>query len=605
MTHQEPQLPAPDESADLDALVETLRLNSRSATRRDVLRWSAIAAGALATARLHGSAMAAAPARQDQPGDVEQNAEIAVPFDAYGQKITLDPHRSADYGGFWVLFPNVWNGLLRYDEMGRVSEDLAESYDRSEDDLTYTFKIRQDAKFASGKQVVADDFIRSWTRAVDPANPSPMVTFMQHVAGYQDVLDKKDGAQFGVRAVDPATVEVTLSQPYNFFPSYMASFVWSVIDAEVLDREGDDGFILADAGAGPWRFTSLEQDQQFVMEPNPNYFGGRSPSIAKITWPILTGPTAASDALERYKNDEVVSADVPLSLKKSVEGDLVLKQDIKKVEPSGHIRSLAMDFLQPPFDDVRVRLAFAKAVDRERFSEIYEGTWTPSTTFTPPVVAQLSEYEPPQAEGLDVDGAKQLLADAGFPNGEGLPEIIYYHPTGDAKEEVDRLRAFLATFKESLGVEITLDDSKTAQQITDLQTDNGGRQIDLVWWQTVTDTPHLLSQVFRIDSTYMKGVFNWSPDLKPNNDADLGADAKQFDDLTARADIEQNPATRNDLYKQAESLMLKDAVYIPIANWVPLYVQKPWLQGTKQGPWSGRLPALFDKDVVVLRRDVG
>jgi oligopeptide transport system substrate-binding protein len=595
------------ERADLDQLRRTLRESSRSATRRDLLRWSAITTGAVATARLGIRPASAAPRgplatvpfRQD--GDVEQDAEISVPFDAFGQSVTLDPHRSADYGGFWVMYPNVWAGLLRYDEMGRVSEDLAESSAVSDDGLTYTFKIRSDAAYASGRQVVAADFVQSWARVLDPGNPAPMASFMRHVAGYQDYLDQAEGAKLGFRAVDDATVEVTLSQPYSFFTSYLASFVWSVVDPQVLQNAGAQNFVLNRAGAGPWQFTEYQLDQQFTMEPNPNYFGGASPSLARIIWPVLTGPTAAGDALDRYKKDEAVSADVPLSLMADVQGDPVLSQELSEIKIPGTIRSLAMDFKQKPFDDVRVRRAFALAMDRDRYAEIYNGTWTPSTIFSPPVLKELAGYEPPKGLEQDVDTARSLLEEAGYPNGDGLPEIVYYHPAGESEEELKRVQSVLQIFQDNLGIAITLDNSKTIDQINSLQKDNGGRQFDIIWWQNVTETPHLLSEVFRPDSPYMQGVFNWSPDLPGSGDFDPGADAKSFADLMDKADVEQDKDARNDLYRQGEELVLKNAVYVPIANWLPMFVQKPWLQGTRQGPWTGRLPVLFDKDVVVVK----
>jgi ABC-type transport system substrate-binding protein len=138
------------------------------------------------------------------------------------------------------------------------------------------------------------------------------------------------------------------------------------------------------------------------------------------------------------------------------------------------------------------------------------------------------------------------------------------------------------------------------QQIADLTLDLGGRQFDLIWWQNVTETPHLLTEVFHPDSPYMRGIFNWATDLPAVGGFDPAADAAAFVDLAGRADQERDPATRNDLYRQAEELALKNAVYVPIANWIPMYVQKPWLQGTKQGTWTGRLPVLFDAEVVVV-----
>jgi oligopeptide transport system substrate-binding protein len=594
--------PSPQERDDLQRLSRALRASTPQPTRRDVLRWSAITAGAVAIARQ--GLVAAAPARSialRQDAQVVQGAEIAVPFDAFGHAISLDPHRSADYGGFWVMYPNVWGGFLRYDEMGRIALDLAEKAVRSQDGLRYTFTIREGAKYASGNPVVAADFIASWNRALDPANLSPMAAFMEPVKGYDTRINGDANAQLGFSAEDDRTVVVELSAPFNYFPSFFASFVWAVVDPAMLQTAGEENFVLNGAGTGPWQFTGYERDTQFVMEPNPNYYDPASPSLTRIVWPILNGPDAASAALDMYQNDQAVSADVPLSLLAGVQGDATLAAELVSLDQSpASIRSLAMDFLQPPFNDVRVRRAFGLAFDRDRYSEIYGGTWTPASVFTPPLVQDLSGYQPPAAFPFDPDQARSQLADAGFPDGQGLPEIIYYHPSGETDEELQRVQAVLQIFQDNLGVAITLDSSKTQAEIDQLIADTGGLQFAIMWWQTVTDSPYLLSSVFRPDSPYMAGIFNWSPDLEAAG-GDPGAAAAQFADLVAKADVELDANTRNDLYQQAETLVLDNAVYVPIANWAPMFVQKPWLQGTRQGPWTGRLPALFDKDVVVVQ----
>ena len=595
----------PTESQDLDFLRRTLRASTLRPTRRDVMRWSAIAGGAVATTSLASLSASAAPLAMLpawQEGDFEQNAEIVVPFDAYGQAVTLDPHRSADYGGFWVMFPNVWGGLLRYDELGRVQLDLAESGTISDDSLTYTFTLKPDLRYASGNPVLAGHFIESWNRALDPANLSPMAGFMQHVSGYQEHVAGQAGATLGFDAPDDRTVSITLSQPYSYFLSFLASFVWSVVDPQIMAEAGPENFVLNGAGTGPWEFTAYDLDVQFVMEPNPNYYGGPSPSITRIVWPILTGPAAAREALDRYIADEVVSADVPLSLKADVEADPALAQELRRIDQfPATTRSLAFDFRQPPFDDVRVRRAFGLAFDRDRYAEIYEGTWVPTSSFAPPVLTELAGYQPPEGLAFNPDEARALLEQAGFPNGEGLPEVVYYHPAGDVAAELERVQAVLQIFEVNLGVTVTLDDTRTLQQISDLRADQGGLQFDIIWWQNVAETPYLISQVFHPESPYMRGVFNWAADLPAVGDFNPGADAQAFIDLMAQADVSQDQAARNDLYRQGEELVLRNAVYVPIANWVPMFLQKPYLQGTRQGPWTGRFPVLFDPSVVVRR----
>lgn len=593
---------APHERTDLRRLWRALSAANLSPTRRDVLRWSAIAAGALATTQ-HGIALGSPtrlPRSLAQDAPVVEGAEITVPFDAFGQVITLDPHRSADYGGFWVMYPNVWGGFLRYDESGRIALDLAEKVVRSQDGLRYTLTIREGARYASGNPVLAEHFVASWNRALDPANLSPMVAFMEPLRGFNAWIAGEPDTELGFRAEDERTVIIELEAPVMHFPSFLASFVWAVVEPQALADFGEQNFVLNGAGTGPWQFVEYQQETRFVMEPNPNYYDSLSPSLARIIWPVFDGPEAARSALDLYQNENGSSADVPFSLLPDVEADPALSAELVRLDSSqATIRSLAMDFRQAPFDDVRVRRAFGMALDRDRYSEIYGGTWTPATVFTPPVVNELSAYEPPEGFPFDPEQARALLAEAGFPEGQGLPEIIYYQPSGESDAELERVRAVLQIFEVNLGVLITLDNSRTQAEINELIAETGGLQFAIMWWQTVTDTPFLLSDVFRPDSPYMDGVFNWSPDLEPIG-GDPGAAATAFSDLIAQADVSLDAAARNDFYRQAEALVLENAVYVPIANWVPMFVQKPWLQGTRQGPWTGRLPILFDKDVVVL-----
>lgn len=594
------------ERNELAELERAWRLSGPRGSRRQMLKWSAIAAGTLASSKA-GVASAGLRSGESQPAartqeDFATDVTISVPLDPYGQVVTLDPHRTVNWGPFWAMFPNVWGGLVRYDENAKVQLDLAESFTVSEDGKTYTFKIRSDAKYANGGKVTAEHFVSSWKRALNPDQPSPMAYFMEPVRNYRKYLQKTSDA-IGFKAVDESTVEITLSKAYTYFLSYLASYVWSVVDPAVLEQEGEEGFALKDAGTGPWRFTEFDAAAQVVMEPNKNHYGGVSPSIVKIVWPFVTGPTAASTALNLYKSDEAISADVPISLKSSVERDPDLSKELVSIEPSGSVRVLAFDFKQEPFSDVRVRRAIGLAVDRGKLSDIFEGTWTPTRSFTPPAVTLNSDYEPPEAPERNVDDAKQLLEEAGFKDGEGIPPITYYQPSEDTDDEKARWANFLESITDAIGIPIEHDTSMSLEQIEQLRLDNGGRQFDIVWWWNTTETPYLLSQVFASNSAYMKGFFNWDDSAADQGDFTPGADSKAFDSLVKKADVEQDPATRNDLYRQAEELVLKNAVCVPLANWIQQFVQKPYVQGTKQGPWTGRIPVWFDKDVIVLKHD--
>jgi ABC-type transport system substrate-binding protein len=588
--------------AELDRLIETFRKTTPNPTRRDLMRWSAVAAGAVAASRL-GSTMAAPAGSRVGLARFQDNvvtdAKITIPFDPWGQDVTLDPHRTVNWGPFWVMFPNVWGGLLRYDQNGKPELDLAESMDLSEDGETYTFKIKSDLKFASGNPVNADAFISSWQRALDPANLSPMSDFMALVDGYDDYV-AGNSTDIGFAKIDDLTVSISLNSAYSFFPSLLAAYVWSVVDPAVVADLGDDEFVLGGAGTGPWQFTDFDPATQLVMKPNPNYWDGVSPSLTELTWLFLTGPDAASTALDMYKQGKAISADVPLSLLDTVNGDQTLAAQLVKISPQGSVRAIGMDFNQEPFNDVRVRRAIALSIDRDNWAnDIWEGTWAAGSSFSPPVLNPVANYTPPEGIGFKPDEAKQLLSDAGYADAQGLPTITYFEPSEDSDSDKARAASLLAMIKQNSGIDIVHDTSLTMQQIADQTADNGGSQFDIVWWWNIYNTPHLLYVAGAPNAIAMDGVFNWNPDLEPSGDYDPGADAADFEQLVDQADQEQDETARNDAFHRAEQLMLHNAVYVPLGYWVQMYVQDPKLQGTRQGPWTGRLPVLFDKNVVL------
>jgi oligopeptide transport system substrate-binding protein len=617
---------------DLQELVQAFGRGAVS--RRDFVRVGAIASGAVATAAFLAAcggtagtptqatdaptAVAAPPttaaaatrsvATGQSPApavaDYLKGAEIQIPWNPAGQGVTLDPQAAPNWGPFWGILPYVYSGLVMFDENARVLPDLAEKWDVTNGGLTYTFHIRKEAKFASGRDVTADDFVYSWKRALDPKTTTPMLNFLEHLQGYKDFADGKTTDLTGVKVIDPKTIALTLSKPYNFFLSYLATFVWYVVDKEAVDKYGKD-FVAHPSGTGPWIVTKFDPQSIIEMQPNPNFLKGANPSIAKISWPVLTGPTADNTALNLYKSNDAVTTTIPLTLLDAVKQDAAMSKELILINPSGSIRSLAMNFKAPPFDDVRVRRAFGHAIDRDTFSKvIWRETWVPADYYTPPVVLKSDPgYQPPATETPKFDPAmgKKLLADAGYPDGKGLPEIRYYESASDAADEINRWKAFLDMFKQNLGVTIVHDTSMSQDQIDKLRTQQGGLQLEIQWWGDITETPQLMSEVFRTDSQYMKGVFNWGYDLPAKGGYDPGADAKKFDDLMTQADVEQDRTKANDLYKQGEALALKNAVFVPIANNVPMQLLKPWIKGVRIGWWNFSQPWRFEPDVVVVK----
>lgn len=531
--------------------------------------------------------------------DVQTDVAITIPLLPYGQAVTIDPHRTVNWGPFWTLLPHVWAGLLRFDRNGGVETDLATSVESNEDLTVWTATLREGIAFASGTPVTAADFVASWKRALDPAALSPMNAYMANVKGFADYTAGKS-TEIGLEALDDTTLQITLEQGTAEFPHHLATFVWAVVDPAVLgDASVTDPFVSA-SGAGGWQFTEFVAGDHLTMIPNPHSWEQQSPSISSVTWAIVDGADAESTSLDRYRSGEFASADVPLALADAVTGDDAIKDQLASVDQPGSTLAIGMDFLQEPFNDPRIRQAVAASIDRQAWaSTIWKDSFKPADGFTSPAAAAVDGYTPPSGIPFDPAKAKSLLSDAGFDPATTATQIVYHQPATDSAEDQQRVADLLKMIQDNSGIAITQDTSLTVDQIASLQQDNGGRQFDLVWWWPDVSSPTFLATVGSPSSSFMEGWFNWGPDLAKVGDLDPGANATQFADLVTGAMKNGQKDARNEALQQAETLLLNDAVYIPLGYWVQRYVQQPWLQGTQQGAWTGRIPLRFDSSVVV------
>ncbi|HWV25116.1 MAG TPA: peptide ABC transporter substrate-binding protein [Thermomicrobiales bacterium] len=571
-------------------------------SRRDFMRVSAILAGAAATG-IH--AVTAAPGSSSRPSsfaqdDIDTDVELVLPFNPYGQPITVDPHRTVNWGPFWVLLPYAWSGLLRFDENGKVEPDLAESVEPNDDGSVWTAKLKDGIAYADGDPILADHFLASWQRALDHMRLSPMASFMADVQGYDDYVAGAAQDELGFKAVDDQTVEITLSRPVSHFPSSLATFVWAVMNPAYIDADPDTEPDLSGASAGPWKIAEFDDASHILMQPNEHYWDDPSPSITGIRWSILPGAGTDQAALDLYRSGDIAIADVPITLLEEVQGDDDLNADLVEIQDHSSTLAISMDFNQPPFNDVQVRRAISAGIDRETWAtDIQQGAFVPATSFTPPVLKTIANYEAPEGLNLTAKDAKKLLKDAKIDPDELETGVTYFQPATDSTDDMDRAQKLLDMIAAGTGIEITHDTSLTREQITALRQDNGGLQFDIVQWWLASETPSILELVASQDSAYNVGWTNWTPDLEKSGDFTPGDDATTFNDLVTKADATLDEETRNASYKQAEGLFLKNAVYVPLGYWVQRYVQHPWLQGTRQGPWSGSTPVRVDKDVTV------
>ena len=553
-------------------------------SRRSAVKAAGLAAAAVALP------LTGATARQTP----DEGSTLRLPFYPYGQAIQFDPHRMPNWGPFWTISQYLWSGLLGFDEQGAVVLSLATSFEPNDTADVWTATIPDNLSFATGERVTAQSFIDSWMRAVDPYQPGPMSTFMELVEGVPALLSGEP-VEPGFTAVDDQTIEITLSGPFSSFPAYAATFGWSLVDVAAIDNAGDQ---LQAPGIGPWLVSDVFSGESFTFTPNPATPFEVASGINAITWQVFDGPGAMEQALQAFEAGTLAIADVPDELVEQVTGSEALADLLVEIENPSSVLALGMDFNQPPFDDLRYRRAVAASIDRDQWvSTLGVPSFAPATSMVPPAVQATAGYTPAEGIAFDAQRAKDLLGEAGYdPEGDS-PSIVYYQAGTDGEEAISRVAALLAMIEENSGLVIEHDTSLSAEQIRALQTDNGGRQLDLVWWWSDSDTPSMLGQIGGSDSPAMAGLFNWSPDLQGVEDQDPGAAAEAFDKAIETANQATDQEARNTAFRDAEQLLLDNAVYVPIGNWIQRFVQQPWLTGTRQGAWSGSVPVAIDGNV--------
>lgn len=558
-------------------------------SRRDFVRLTAAVAAS--------SSVGIRAAAQSTPPALPETADIrlTLPFNAFGQPVTVDPHRSVNWGPFWVMLPYAWSGLLRFDENGATELDLAESVEPNEDGSVWTATLREGIAFADGTPITSQHVLDSWHRALNAAELTPMYPYFQPILGAMERI-QGENVSLAVETPDERTLQITLSSPLSYFRSYLATFGFAVVHPGYQATE--NAVELAQASSCPWIIQDFS-DQEIRMTPNPYHWSEKSVDIGEIVWRIA--PTGNTDAtlLEWFRNDEIAVVDMPVGVISGLPEDDPLASELRRPETQNAVYALALDFNQAPFNDVRARRAVAAAIDRATWADKIElGSYIPAQSFTPPVLANIANYQAPTDAYEDDPVA--LLSDAGFDPATTESEIVLYQPATASPEEMARVAQLVAMIADTTGLLITHDTALTAEQITAARQDIGGLQMQLVQWQIDTDVPSLL-EIAAQDSSYNAGWFNWTPALEDAGDFTPGADAAVFDEKIQAARAALNEEERNNAYAEAEALLLKNSVMIPIGFWNPAWVQSSWLTGAKQGPWSGSTPVRVDSEVTVDR----
>src|SRR5437867_566149 len=315
----------------------------------------------------------AAPATQNagSAGTPQKGGSMII---AYKDDLaTLDPAIGYDWTN-WPAIKMVFDGLLDYDSGTTLKPRIAEEMPKVSDDGTvYTFKLRKGVKFSNGREFTADDVVYTITRVLDPKTGSPGAGFFVGIKGAQDFIDGKATSVEGIKALDPNTVEFTLSAPDVTFLNKMAINFSFIVPKEEVEKAGEN-FGHAPVGTGPFTLKEWKSGESLTFERNPNYFYQGLPYLDSITIQVGVAPDVALLRLE--KGEIQMMGDPPPGADWArITSDAAWAKRIEK-QPQVNTTYIAINTTMPPFDNLKVRQALNYAIDKQRIVQLLNGRAT-------------------------------------------------------------------------------------------------------------------------------------------------------------------------------------------------------------------------------------
>lgn len=513
-------------------------------------------------------------AAQVPPGTVLAEKQELVRNNG-SEPASLDPHKVESDVEFNII-SDLFEGLVSVSPAGEIQPRLAEKWENKENTV-WTFHLRPGITWSDGTAITAQDIVWSWQRLVSPLTASPYSSYPgnMHIVNAKEIAEgKKAPETLGVKAVDDATLEVTLTQPNAAFLAMLAHPSLVPIDKVLVNRFGEQWtkpeHIVT---SGPYKLSAWVVNERIVAERNPRYWDNQHTVINKVTW--LPIHSEAAD-VNRYKAGEIdIVYTVPINqfaqLKKTM-GDQL------NVSPQLATYYYEFNTTRPPFNDPHVRLALNMALDKDIIAEKVLGqgqrpAWLISQPDIGGVKLQNPEYASWPREKRIAE-AKKLLSEAGYSDSHPLVFNLLYN-TSESHQRV--AIAASSMWKKNLGVEAKLQNQEWKTMLDTMHTHNFDA-VRYAWIADYDDAATFLNNFRTGDSE------NTSQYSNPAYDEALKNAAKASDGVT-----------RGKYYQQAEDLLAKDVPAVPVYHYVRTHLVKPWVGGFT----PDKLGYYFTKDMYI------
>ena len=551
-------------------------------------------AASLAACGSTASTSSAAASESTEGATAEAAAETTATGSGFTVQLgpnpeTLDPALNSSVDGANTII-TIFEPLLLIDENNEVQGGQAESYEVSEDGLTWTFHMRDGLKWSDGSDLTAKDFEYSFKRMADPNTAAPYAaTAVGMIAGFDEAQGNPDAE--GNPTTDPnpdalqvtasedgKTLTVTLSYPCSYFDKLAAFAALSPVQEATVEANGDGWCTSPDTFVcnGPYMITDWTPSERIVLSKNPNYVGGwDSSKIVSDTITLLlledsSASYAAYNSGEAQLVKDVPTDEIPSLTKAEDGGDFYVDSILGTYY-------ISLNDQREPFTDVRVRKALSLAIDRDYVANvIMQGTYSPAYNMVGPGIVDAEEGtmfidnanggEPYIGEDYeaDLEEAKSLLAEAGYPNGEGFPTITY--SANDAGYHIP-VAEYLQQAWGELGITMNIDKVDWAsflplRRAGDYDISRNG------WVMDYNDASNML-ELFTTGNGNNDGKYS-------NPEFDAAIEASKVADKTVHYE---------QLHK-AEDILMEDMGCIPVAYYNDFWLQSPSLKGTWHSPYG-------------------
>lgn len=555
-------------------------------SRRNFLKVAGVSAAALGLAACGGSKSGSTATSGSTAGSTAGGTNTAGFTVQYGSNPeTLDPALNSAIDGANTII-TIFEPLLLINENNEVIGGQAESWEASEDGLTWTFTMRDGLKWSDGTDLNAKDFEYSFKRMVDPNTAAPyaetclgMIDGFEEAAGFPDAdgnptVDPNPEALNVKASEDGKTLTIVLSYPCSYFDKMAAFATMSPVQQATVEANGDSWCTSADTfvSNGPYMITDWTPSERIVLTKNPNYVGGwDSSKIVSDTITLLlledsSASFAAYNSGEAQLIKDVPTDEIPSLTKAEDGGDFYVDTILGTYYVS-------LNLQRDAFKDAKVRKALSLAIDRDYVANtIMQGTYSAADSIVGPGIVDESGYfhDNGNAPYISADyeanlaEAKKLLEEAGYPNGEGYPTIEY--STNDAGYHVP-LAEYLQQAWGDLGITLTINKMEWSSFTPARRA--GEYDVARNGWVMDYNDPSNMLDLFCSGNGNNDGKY-------ANPDFDAAIDASRV------ADSAEHFA---QLHK-AEDILMEDMGCLPIAYYNDYWLQSPTLKGTWHSPYG-------------------